>query len=62
MNKDTFIDMVTQMREAQTQYFKSRDTRALQRAKLLEGVLDNMLHEYNAWVKSHPRQRDLFDT
>lgn len=54
------IDTVERMREAQRQYFSTRNMKALTRAKLLEGAVDNMIAEYKASQMQKAQQADLF--
>lgn len=51
-----FIELVRQMREAQKEYFRTRDRQVLQRSKALEKRVDALIAEYNDKPKS------LFDT
>ncbi len=41
--KNNFIEKVAEMREAQRQYFKTRDTTWLNKSKALEREVDKML-------------------
>ncbi len=54
------IDTVERMREAQRSYFATRNMKALTRAKLLEGAVDNMIAEYKASQIYKAQQADLF--
>ncbi len=56
----TIIDTVERMREAQRSYFATHNMKALTRAKLLEGAVDNMLAEYKASQMQKTQQADLF--
>lgn len=42
-----FIELVRQMREAQKEYFRTRDRQVLQRSKVLEKRVDVLLAEYD---------------
>lgn len=61
MDTEKFIGVVRRMREAQREYFKTRNNIILFRAKSLEQIVDEMIQEHDAWLKNHPRQHDLFD-
>ena len=50
-----FIELVRQMREAQKEYFRTRDRQVLQRSKALEKRVDALIAEYN-------EPKSLFDT
>ena len=47
-----FIELVRQMREAQKEYFHTRDRQVLQRSKALEKRVDALIAEYNDKPKS----------
>lgn len=49
------ITAVKAMREAQKEYFRTRDKQALQKSKALEERVDNMIDEY-----FNPKQPRLF--
>lgn len=55
-----FVDVVSRMREAQKEYFRTRDSRILIRAKNLESAVDSMIQEYEAGGKKTCTQLDLF--
>lgn len=55
-----FVDVVSRMREAQKEYFRTRDSRILIRAKNLESAVDSMINEYEAGGKKTCTQLDLF--
>lgn len=55
MMKEQIISAVRAMREAQKEYFKTRDINVLRRSKALEKRVDTLLAEYD-----NP-QKDLFD-
>lgn len=42
-----FIELVRQMREAQKEYFRTRDRQVLQRSKALEKRVDALIAEYD---------------
>ena len=52
---DKFISAVKAMREAQKDYFATRDINVLRRSKALEKRVDDLLAEYNN------QQKDLFE-
>lgn len=56
----TIIDTVERMREAQRQYFSTRNMKALTRAKLLEGAVDKMIEDYKSEQLVQAQQTDLF--
>lgn len=60
MNIEKFIEKVEMMREAQKQYFKSRDNRILMRCLNLEKLVDEMIIEHKANYKPKVTQLDLF--
>lgn len=43
---DDFIVQVEQMRQAQKSYFKTKNTKVLQRSKMLEEQVDKLIGEY----------------
>ena len=53
--KEQIISAVRAMREAQKEYFRTRDVNVLRRSKALEKRVDTLLAEYD-----NP-QKDLFD-
>lgn len=57
---EKFIDLVKRMRQAQKEYFRTRDRRVMQHAICLEGAVDKCIMDYDAYKKEHPIQMDLF--
>lgn len=57
---EKFIDLVKRMRQAQKDYFRTRDRRIMQHAMCLEGAVDKCIQDHDAYRKEHPRQLDLF--
>ena len=57
MNAKQFFDLVAQMRQAQKNYFKTRDTVLLQQSKLLEKQVDAEIDRVNQRVYG---QQELF--
>lgn len=55
MIEQQIISAVRAMREAQKEYFRTRDVNVLRRSKLLEKRVDTLLAEYD-----NP-QKDLFE-
>ena len=55
MMEEQIISAVRAMREAQKEYFRTRDINVLRRSKALEKRVDTLLAEYD-----NP-QKDLFD-
>jgi len=60
MNNEKFIEKVEMMREAQKQYFKSRDNRILMRCLNLEKLVDEMIIEHRLNNKPKITQLKLF--
>lgn len=60
MNNEKFIEKVEMMREAQKQYFKSRDNRILMRCLNLEKLVDDMIIEHKFNDKLKVTQLELF--
>lgn len=60
MNNEKFIEKVEMMREAQKQYFKSRDNRILMRCLNLEKLVDDMIIEHRLKDKPKFTQLELF--
>lgn len=57
---EKFIDTVKRMREAQKEYFKTRDRKVLIHSKCLEGAVDKMILDYEATKKPALKQAELF--
>ena len=56
-----FVEMVETMREAQTNYFKTRHRNYLQRSMILEGLVDKMIQEHHEETDpKFPKEQDLF--
>lgn len=61
MNGKAFLDLVIQMREAQREYFATRNSHVLSKAKTLEKRVDEIIAIYrNNLDKITPTQLDLF--
>lgn len=60
MNYNKFIEKVEMMREAQKQYFKSRDNRILMRCLNLEKLVDDMIIENRLKDKPKITQLEIF--
>lgn len=60
MNNEKFIEKVEMMREAQKQYFNSRDNRILMRCLNLEKLVDDMIIEHRLNDKPKVTQLELF--
>lgn len=60
MNNEKFIEKVEMMREAQKQYFKSKDNRILMRCLNLEKLVDEMIIEHRLIDKPKVTQLELF--
>lgn len=58
---EQFISLVKRMRDAQKEYFRTRDRRVMQHSICLEGAVDKCIQDYEAFKKAHPLQRDLFE-
>ena len=51
MKAKDFFDLVSEMREAQKLYFKTRSTEVLQRSKILERKVDDEIVRVNNLIK-----------
>lgn len=60
MTTGEFADKVSQMREAQTEYFKYRTKEALQRSKQLEKEVDDILGNRKKRIENTVQQGTLF--
>lgn len=60
MTTGEFADKVSAMREAQKEYFKYRSNEALQRSKLLEKEVDNILENRKKCIENTVQQGTLF--
>ena len=60
MTTGEFADKVSQMREVQKEYFKYRTKEALQRSKLLEKEVDNILENRKKCIENTVQQGTLF--
>lgn len=62
MNNKEFFDKVSDMREAQKEYFKTRNSAALNRSKALERVIDEEIARVNNILnhRPYPVQGNLF--
>lgn len=58
---DKFVDTVLRMREAQQEYFRTKNKKVMIHAMMLEGAVDTMIKEYKATPPPKPRQPSLFD-
>lgn len=61
MELQKFIELVKTMRDAQKSYFKTKHRNALQRAIILEGLVDNEIKEYQQSQLEKAKQPTLFD-
>lgn len=61
MNTEKFIDTVKRMRDAQKEYFKTKNRKVMLHSMMLEGAVDKMIEEHEEWQRAHPVQRDLFE-
>lgn len=62
MQNEKFIEKVEMMREAQKQYFKTRDNRILMRCLNLEKIVDDMIAEHYKEKIVNITELDLFPT
>ena len=63
MNAKQFFDKVSEMREAQKVYFRTRSTSALNRSKCLEAIVDAEISRVQAILEAQkPKQPNLFET
>ena len=60
MTTGEFADKVSQMREAQKEYFKYRTKEALQRSKQLEKEVDDILGNRKKRIENTVQQGTLF--
>jgi hypothetical protein len=62
MKPRAFFDKVSEMREAQKEYFKTRSSAALNRSKALEKEIDDEIARVNAILNKRPQvvQGNLF--
>lgn len=60
MTTGEFADKVSQMREAQKEYFKYRTKEALQRSKQLEKEIDDILENRKKRIENTVQQGTLF--
>ena len=62
MKPKEFFDKVSELREAQKEYFKTRSNAALNRSKALEKEIDAEISRVNAVMskRPHPVQGNLF--
>ena len=60
MTTGEFADKASAMREAQKEYFKYRSNEALQRSKLLEKEVDNILENRKKSIENTLQQGSLF--
>lgn len=63
MKPKEFFDKVSELREAQKEYFKTRNSAALNRSKALEREIDDEISRVNAILnkRSQPVQGYLFE-
>lgn len=57
---EQFIDLVKRMRQAQKDYFRTRNRTIMQHSMGLERAVDKCIIEYEENKKDHPKQLDLF--
>lgn len=60
MDKDEFVKLVADMREAQKKYFRTRLKSALQQSKELENKVDGIIQGCLAKEEKNPYSKDLF--
>ena len=61
MNAKQFFQLVSDMRAAQKEFFKTKSPSALSELKRLERAVDAEIQRVNEIVKGQPIARDLFD-
>lgn len=61
MDVEKFIDLVERMRDAQRNWFKTKNRNALQRSIILEGLCDQEIAEYRSIQKDKFKEPGLFD-
>lgn len=57
MNAREFFYLVANMREAQKNYFKSRDQKTLRACKYLEGQVDEAIYQAKQILKAREEQQ-----
>ena len=62
METEKFIDLVRRMREAQKEYFRTRDRKVMLHAMMLENTVDNVISEHiNKQKPQQPEQLTFFN-
>ena len=56
-----FFNLVKAMREAQREYFSTRSSAALTKARQLERRVDESIKHGDEYLKQQPKQPSLFD-
>lgn len=61
METTKFVDLVENMRQAQKNYFKTRDKKQLTRSIILEDLVDKEIEAFKR-QKPAPQELDLFNS
>lgn len=57
---NNFISTVENMRNAQKEYFRTRNKEVMKHSIILEKTVDKMIEEHKNEFKKNPIQRELF--
>lgn len=57
---NNFISTVESMRNAQKEYFRTRNKEVMKHSIILEKKVDKMIEEHNNELKKNPIQQELF--
>lgn len=57
---NNFISSVESMRNAQKEYFRTRNKEVMKHSIILEKTVDKMIEEHNNELKKNPIQQELF--
>ena len=57
---NNFISTVESMRNAQKEYFRTRNKEVMKHSIILEKTVDNMIEEHKNELKKNPIQQELF--
>lgn len=61
MNAKSFFELVSDMRSAQKEFFRTKSQAALSESKQLEKAVDAEIQRVNEIIKGQPIAWDLFD-
>lgn len=57
---NNFISIVENMRNAQKEYFRTRNKEVMKQSMMLEKTVDKMIEEHKNELKKKPIQQELF--